>query len=287
MKIGVSSYSFAKYKQQTGCDVFAICDKAKELGFEGIEFVELSTFGENVDEIAEAIKVREYCEKLGLKILAFCVGANFLSDDIEAEMQKLRHCVDVTAALGAPLMRHDVVYALRKEPLYTYRSAIEEIAPRIRALTQYAKSKGVRTCTENHGYIFQAPERVEALLLAVNDPNYGWLCDIGNFLCADCDPVQSVTIAAPYAFHAHVKDFLLKPYGGQKPSGFFETVGNRYLRGTILGHGVVPIEHCIAVLKKNGYDQWLSIEFEGMEENIAALEHGLAYLQNCLRAIEG
>lgn len=286
MKIGVSSYSFSKYKQQTGCDVFAICDKAKELGFEGIEFVELSTFGENVDEVAEAAKVRAHCENLGLSILAFCVGANFLADDIDAEMQRLRHCVDVTAALGAPLMRHDVVYALRKEPLYNYRLAIEEIAPRIREITQYAKSRGVRTCTENHGYIFQAPERVEALLLAVNDPNYGWLCDIGNFLCADCDPVQSVAIAAPYAFHAHVKDFLKKPYGGQMPSGFFPTVGNQYLRGTVIGHGVVPVENCISVLKKAGYDAWISVEFEGMEDTITALQSGLTYLQNCLKNLE-
>ena len=43
-----------------------------------------------------------------------------------------------------------------------------------------------------------------------DSPNYGWLVDMGNFLCADDLPVHAVPIAAPYAFHVHVKDFLYK-----------------------------------------------------------------------------
>ena len=41
MKTCVSSYSFLKYMKETGCDLFAVADKAKELGFDAIEFTEL------------------------------------------------------------------------------------------------------------------------------------------------------------------------------------------------------------------------------------------------------
>ena len=41
MKIGVSTYSFEKYVVQNKCDYFKLCDLAKELGFEGIEFIHL------------------------------------------------------------------------------------------------------------------------------------------------------------------------------------------------------------------------------------------------------
>ena len=41
MKISVSSYSFLKYQKETQCNYLVLCDKAKELGFDGIEFTDL------------------------------------------------------------------------------------------------------------------------------------------------------------------------------------------------------------------------------------------------------
>lgn len=273
MKVSVSSYSFSKYREQTKCDDFAICDLAKEIGFEGIEFAGLNS----EEPLEHAAKVREYCEKIGLSIVSYTIGADFLNGDPEKTVENMCRQVDIAAALGAPLMRHDVCYSLKKEPLYNWRKAADEMAPYIRKVTEYAAEKGVRTCSENHGYIFQAPERVEALILAVNHENYGWLCDIGNFLCADAEPTKSVAIAAPYTFHVHAKDFLFKK--GEKPEGFFETTGCNGLRGTVLGHGVVPVKQCLNILKKAGYDGWVSLEFEGMEDNKEALKIGYNYLK--------
>ena len=38
MKIGVSSYSFSKYRRATGASLIEICDLAKKIGFDGIEY---------------------------------------------------------------------------------------------------------------------------------------------------------------------------------------------------------------------------------------------------------
>jgi sugar phosphate isomerase/epimerase len=214
-----------------------------------------------------------------LEIIAYTVGANLLADNIEDEVAKLKHHVDVAEALGAPLMRHDVVYKLRNKDGYTYKDAISEIAPIINEISDYAKSKGIRTCTENHGYIFQAPERVKELIDTVNNPNYGWLCDMGNFLCVDCEPMSSVNIAAPYAIHVHAKDFLFKSASEPKPIGFgITTSGGNYLRGTVVGHGIVPVKKCVDILKNAGYNGWISLEFEGAEDNIQAVRDGYANL---------
>lgn len=284
MKIGVSSYSFRKYILSTHCDYFKICDIAKEIGFEGIEFIDLDNkeFGITTDPLKTAAEIREYCKKIGLSVIAYTVGANFLAEDINSELERLKRCVDVAAELGAPLMRHDVCYALPKSPDYTYREAIRDMKDNISAISDYARSKGVRTCTENHGYIFQAPERVEELIRAVGNPNYGWLCDMGNFLCADCDPIKSVTIASKYAIHVHAKDFLYKSGQLPRPEGFFGTACGNHLRGTVLGHGVVPVAQCVRVLNAAGYDGFVSVEFEGMEDNLEALNAGFKYLKsNC------
>ena len=274
MKIGVSSYSFSKYIDKTGCDYFTVCDKAKEIGFDGIEFINLNKKCAVDDEIKTAKEIKAYCEKIGLEIVAYTVGANLLAGDLDAEIANLKHCVDVAEALGVKTMRHDIAYALPEGK--TWWEVIDDLVPSIREITNYAKAKGIRTCSENHGYIFQAPERVKAVIDAVADANYGWLIDIGNFLCADCQPLPSVKTALPYAMHVHAKDFLYKDGSFPKPSGFnLTTTGGNYLRGTVVGHGVVPVKDCLNAIKASGYDGWISLEFEGAEENIYALTEGL------------
>ena len=283
MNIGVSSYSFRKYQKATGCSNIDLCDKAKELGFDGIEFIDLP--GE--DKIAEAKEIRRHCEEIGLPIVAYTVGANFEAEDLEAEIARVKGCVDVAEALGVSVMRHDATFKLRAIEGRTWEDAIVDMAPAIREVSEYAKAKGIRTCSENHGHIFQSSERVERLIRAVNCDNYGWLVDMGNFLCVDEEPLAAVRRAAPYAFHAHAKDFLyhiVRP-GIPAPEGFFKTSNGNLLRGTVVGHGVVPIADDLRVLQDAGYNGWLSLEFEGMEENIPALVSGLAYLRRAVEAL--
>ena len=276
MKIGVSSYSFSKYMQQTGADYFAVCDLAKKMGYDAIEFIDLSLEVQPADSLAELAKdIRRHCEEIDLPIAAYTVGADFLRpDEARAVMEK----VDIADALGAKVLRHDAAWSLPEG--MDWRELIEKIAPDIRRVTEYAAQKGIRTCTENHGYILQDAERVETLIRTVNHPNYGWLVDMGNFLCADDQPVHAVPIAAPYAFHVHVKDFLYKPADAENPGqGWFPSRNGSYLRGTVAGHGVVPIRRCLQTLKSAGYDGVVSYEFEGMEENLPALEAALAFLR--------
>ena len=285
MKIGVSSYSFQRLMKEQGYTYIDVCNKAKELGFDGIEFsgMEPDKYSHGESDIECAKAIRAHCEEIGLEIINFCTGANLLAEDIEAEVARLFHCVDIAEALGAPTMRHDVCSSkLPAKPRYNWQDAMADIVPHIRRVTEYAKSKGIRTCTENHGQLFQAPERVEALIRAVDNDNYGWLCDIGNFLCADVDPLRAVAIAAPYTFHAHAKDFIFKSATEKKPEGFIDTLAGNHIRGTVIGHGIVPVEACVGLLKKAGYDKWLSVEFEGLECNLKALEIGLNFLRTVI-----
>ena len=55
--------------------------------------------------------------------------------------------------------------------------------------------------------------------------------------------------------------------------------GEAWGEGAIVGHGNVDVPPCLAALKTAGYDEFLSIEFEGMEDNKLALEIGLENLR--------
>lgn len=283
MKIGVSSYSYSKYMQATGSDYFAVAELAKKQGFDGIEFLQLEKREQDASVIETAEALREHCRKLEIEICAYTIGADLLNGSAgrtaEQEVAHLKECVDVCCALGAKVMRHDVVWKLTPQQR-SWGDAIELVAPVIREVTEYAQKKGVKTCTENHGYIFQDSSRVEALILAVAHPNFGWLVDMGNFTCADEASEYAVGIAAPYAFHVHAKDFLIKSGNAVDPGmGWFRSRGGNYLRGTVVGHGEIPVAQCVHILRNAGYDGWLSLEFEGMEDNIPAVEAGLAYLR--------
>lgn len=278
MKYGVSAYSFSQYMSKTGADYIQVCDMAKEMGYETIEFIDLSLDVQPAESLTALAKtIRAHCEEIDLPISAYTVGADFLNH--ENEVERIKGQVDIAHALGAKVMRHDACWGLPEG--MSWREAIEKMAPLIRQVTIYAASKGIKTCTENHGYILQDAERVETLIRTVDHPNYGWLVDMGNFLCADDNPLRAVTIAAPYAFHVHVKDFLVKPFDADQPGdGWCPSRNGNYLRGTVAGHGVVPIKKCLSILKNAGYDGVVSYEFEGMEDNLSALRAAVKFIKS-------
>lgn len=285
-KIGVSSYSFAKHLRSTRAGYGEVLRIAKEIGFDGVEFIDLdqASWGEEGNESEIAKRVREEADRLGLEIPAYTILANFLENDLEAECERLCASLDVAKLLGAKVFRHDAATSLRQLPGYTWETAMHEMAPYIRRVAEYGASLGIRTSTENHGGLFQDAVRVEELMRTVNHPNYGWLVDMGNFVVTDGDPLASVRRAAPYAVHVHAKDFILKDDSDPRPVGFIRSRGGRLWRGTTLGHGMIPVAECVKALLDAGYTGWFSLEFEGQEDNLPAIRHGFEYLTACVNA---
>jgi len=126
----------------------------------------------------------------------------------------------------------------------------------------------------------QDSARVEKLINTVGHKNFGALIDIGNFMCADEDPAYAVGVLAPYANHVHAKDFHVKSGMSPNPGdGWFKSRGGNYLRGAIVGHGSIAVDQCIGILKAGGYDGYVSLEFEGLENPLVGTSLGLKYLK--------
>ena len=289
MKISVSSYSFQQYIKEGKLTQLTAIAAAKEIGFEAIEFIDL-TPPEGVTQAEYAVMLREEADRLGMIINAYTIGANLFQETPEKEaeeIERLKGQVDIAALLGAKVMRHDVVYALTKTGAgRSFDAMLPTIAKNARIITEYAETKGIRTCTENHGYIAQDSDRVERLVNAVGHDNYGLLVDMGNFACADEDSAIAVSRVAPYAFHAHAKDFVKRTFTqGPIPGGCFQSRGCNYLRGVAVGTGDIPVKQCIAILKKAGYDGYLSIEYEGREDCIEGITAGFKNLTKFLEEL--
>lgn len=283
MKTSVSSYSFQYLINHCGETQFTVMAKAKEYGFDAIEFTDL-TPPEGVSQEDFALQLRAEADRLGLEISGYSVGADLLAGsdgDLDAEVEKIKKKVDIAALLGCKVMRHDAASGkfLGGREYRGFRDVVDRLADGCRRITEYAATKGIRTCVENHGFFAQDSDRVELLVNTVANPNFGLQVDMGNFLCADEDPVTAVSRCAPYAFNAHAKDFLVKSGQEDAPEGFFQTRGGNYLRGTVIGHGVVPVKQCVAILKRAGYDGYLTLEFEGTERIDFAIPAGSRLLR--------
>lgn len=282
IKTCVSTYSFQGQADESRLGTLGVIEKAKEMGFDGIEFVE----GEYTNP-EKAHLIREKCIEVGIEPVAFCIGGCLAledPDELSKEIDRIKKMVDIASLMGVSMLRHDVAYGPFRRTYNTgYDAAIPYIAKGSREISEYAASKGIRTMTENHGFFSQDAQRVEKLINAVNHENFGALVDIGNFMCADEDPSHSVGIMAPYAFHVHCKDFYFKSGTEIFPGdGWFSTRSGNYLRGSIIGFGSAKAAQSIRVLRNSGYDGYMSIEFEGGEDVFWALPQSLANLKRFL-----
>lgn len=281
MKVSVSTYSFSKLINKGIMTQLDCISKAKEMGFDAVEIESIHPHdNSSIYEYAEKLSIE--AKRADIEISNFTFGADFLNGcngNIEEEIARVKGMVDTAEILGVSSVRHDATTGYQNK-YKSFNSVLSTIAYGCREVTEYAVTKGIKTMVENHGVFCQDSDRVEKLVNAVGHENFGLLLDMGNFLCADENPALAFGRVAPYAFYVHAKDFHIKsPMNPNPGEGFFRSRNGNYLRGAIIGHGDVPVLHCIEALNQVNYNGYISIEFEGMEEPSEALRIGLDNLR--------
>ena len=278
MKIGLSSYSLfgaLKNKEMT------IVEAVQWVADQGGEHIELvPNLGFSFEENPELIDaVRKKASEVGIDISNYAIGANFITDSEEAfraEIERVKKEVDIANRLGVKFMRHDV--ASRPIPETTikqFEADVAKLAVACREIADYAYNYGITMSVENHGYYIQASDRVQSLINHVDRSNFKTTLDIGNFLCVDEDPVAAVKNNIAYASVVHFKDFLYRPAHLNPGAGWFRTTTGNYLRGTIVGHGDINMREVVKVIKDAGYNGYVSVEFEGLEDCQQASKMGM------------
>lgn len=271
MKVGLSTYSLVKELRE---GKMTVLDVLQWVADNGGEHVELVPYGYSVvDNLELADQIKEKAESLGIELSAYSLPANFVQESKEAfeeEVARLKQHVDIVNRLGIKIMRHDVT-AFRLEPedmtIHYFAEHFSEFVEGSQRLADYAAQFGITTTIENHGFNVQSSDRVQRVIHEVNRGNFKTTLDIGNFLCADEDPLVGVKKNIPYAATVHFKDFYIRPYYENPGEGdWFITVNKNYLRGAIVGHGDINIREVMKLVKNSGYDGYLTVEFEGMED---------------------
>ncbi|MFB4159014.1 sugar phosphate isomerase/epimerase family protein [Geomicrobium sp. JSM 1781026] len=288
MKVGLSSYSVLEALNDGRLTIVEAISWVKENGGSHLELV---PYGYSVvDNYALADEIKERAKAEEIELSGYCMPANFIQPTREAfeeEVERIKKHVDVAHHMGITLLRHDVTaFRLEREQMtvHYFDDHFDEMVEGCQAIADYAKGLGMTTTIENHGFNVQSSDRVQRILRAVDRDNFKTTLDIGNFLCADEDPLVGIRKNLNQAATVHFKDFYVRPYYENPGSGkWFRTSNDNYLRGAIVGHGELSIREVIRLLKAHGYDGHIVVEFEGMEDCLIGSKIGM---ENTLRLWE-
>ncbi len=269
MKVGLTTYSLSRAMRRGEMDVADAIRWIADNGGEHVEIKPMAGF-DLAQTPAIADLITKTTAEVGLEVSSYTIDANFLLDtdeEVDREIERVKSEVDIAASLGVALMRHDAGTRPRgSTSLSQFESDLPILVRACRAVADYAADRSITTSVENHGFHVQASGRVRRLVETVDRPNFRTTLDIGNFLCADQDPVVAVRENASIASMVHVKDFYCRSGIADPGEGWFQSSGGNYLRGAIVGHGDVDVARALGILRETGYEGYLSVEFEGMED---------------------
>ncbi|MBS4206054.1 sugar phosphate isomerase/epimerase family protein [Lederbergia citrea] len=271
MKIGLSTYSLLGALKTGEMNVL---DVVQWIADNEGEHMEIVPYGFTlVDNLELADAVRNKAEAVGIELSNYSMPANFVQEtdhEFVAEVERLKKHVDLIHRMGIKHMRHDVTaFTLPPEKITieSFEKNLPLMVEGSRQIADYAAEFGITTTIENHGQCVQASDRVQRVLLEVDRPNFKTTLDVGNFMCVDEDPIVGVKRNLPFASLVHFKDFYVRPYFHDPGNGdWFKTANGNFLRGAIVGHGDINIREIVKLIKESGYDGYITVEFEGMED---------------------
>ncbi|MCE3204022.1 sugar phosphate isomerase/epimerase family protein [Paenibacillus sonchi] len=285
MKLGISTYSLHSAFAAGELTLKGVLETIADLGAEHAEIVPL---GFNLIDNPELVGViLQTAADRGLELSNYAIGANFAgleAAERRRELERVKREVDVCAALGIQRMRHDVASSPDLS-IACFLEELPQLAEACREIADYASGFGITTSVENHGYFIQHSDRVQALVNAVGRDNFRTTLDVGNFLCADENPLIAVASNLKLASMVHLKDFYIRPQDRHPGEGWFQSSGGNWLRGAIVGQGDIDMPRVLQLVKESGYDGYISIEFEGMEECRKGTRLGLEYVKRTWNAL--
>lgn len=281
MRLAVSMYSYYGAVKDGRLDIPSFIHRAKADGADGVELLDF--FYRDNGRDAEALVrdralAKEALAESGLPIPIFSVANNLAQPDPKdrvLHVDRIRFGVDEALEYRAQTVR---VFAGDVRDGITFEDARTWIIEGLCQAADYAHERGIRLALENHGQLAGRGEQVRDLIDEVRQRTghaaFGANPDFGNFVLVDDSPADAVRAEAAYAYMAHFKDFIEAPADYAEWT-FNSLAGKRYL-GCVVGEGVVDLAGCIRALDEAGFDGWLSVEYEGVEDCLTAVPRSIA-----------
>lgn len=270
VRFGVSTYSFWQFRAEPA-PIERCIDDAARMGFDGVEILQVQMKGDESN--ARLQRLKRQAHSLGLALCGFSTHQGFVSPDPavrQDNIDKTLHSIDLAYRLGVPTMRvntgrwgtskdFDELMANRgiepRLPGHTDEEAFGWVIEALDKCLPRAEECGVVLGLENHWGLGRTAEGVMRIVEAIDSPWLRTTLDTGNFLD---DMIPQMERIAPAACLVQAKTY----YGGGK----WYTLEIDYSK-------------VAAILRKNRYQGWVSLEFEGKDDPATAVPKSLAMLK--------
>ena len=264
MKLSLSMYSCVRAVRAGQLDLMGFVDYAATQDVAGVELLDIFW----TDAEREIPQVKRRIADAGLEVAVFSISNDFIQPEASAragELADLKRGVDIALELGVDRLR---VFSGSAREGVTQEQGNAWILEGLSAGAAYGESRGVTLALENHGRFAGRSDQVRGIIEKIDSPALRVNFDTGNFLPVGQDPVAAARELAELVVLVHLKD--IRYAGDNEPSHVFPDPSGRLLTGSVIGDGLVDLPGVMAALREAGYDGWLSLEFEGSEDPLAA-----------------
>lgn len=269
-RIGVSTYSFWRFRNDDLRPIEKCIDMAAEMGFDGVEILHRQ-MTDTSNAALQKMKQRAFSH--GLDLMGFSTHQGFLSPKEEVRQKNIDHtaeCIELAYRLGIPTIRvntgswgtsksfDDLMANKGIEPTlpgFTDEDGFGWVIDAYEKLLKKAEECGVVMGLENHWGLGRTAKGVLRVVETIDSPWLRATLDTGNFLE---DMYPQMDALAPHAVLVQAKTY----HGG----GTWYTLD-------------VDYDRVAKILRKHDYRGYVSLEFEGEEDFRTAIPKSLATLR--------
>ena len=262
-KLSLAQWSLHRYVKDEKKSPFHFASQAKEMGFEGLEYVS-QLYTDEIEELGFDVVIdslNNISKKESMQnILIMVDDEGDLADPDENKrnqaVENHKKWVDAAAKLGCHSIRVNTFGTNDPEIWKT------TVVDGLRKLSEYAATKNINILCENHGWLSSNPVALMAAIKAVNMKNCGTLPDFGNWCvkrtdinekwgdCAEVypDKYQGTKMMMPAAMAVSAKSYNFDEDGNETTIDFVKM---------------------LQIVKDAGYTGFVGVEYEGdlLDEN--------------------
>ncbi|MBU0714019.1 MAG: sugar phosphate isomerase/epimerase [Verrucomicrobia bacterium] len=276
MKPAICHYSLHRRWKAENWTLDRLMEEVKRLGLVNID-VHAGMLGA---PDGAAARIKSALAKSGLTLSGFSMSNDFSSDkpeEFRAQVDTVKRWIQVAAQVCAPVSRifgGNLSIQHRNDPVLR-KQKYRQIMDGLGEVTREAEKHNLILALENHGGLPCTGEEQVEVIRAINSPSLKATIDVGNYMNGGQEGHIGSRLAAPYAAYVHFKDFI-KVDDSKLPWGWNVTACG-------LGEGAVNHRACLEALRDAGYNGFVALEYEGVEDEQTGVPKSVAYMKRVMQ----